>query len=325
MRFALIGAGPIGINIARCALEKGCELVALVDVDPAKIGRRASEIVPEAPEDVFVAADLGALPETADLVFHATGSSLELLADQLNSCLAARLDVVSTCEELAFPWHEHPELAARLHAHARESGVRLLGTGINPGFVMDLLPLVLSAACWEVRAVSVTRILDASARRVPFQQKVGVGITVEAANDAIARGVFGHVGLPESAWMISDLLDLGGVRLEQAVEPVVSDETGMVGGLHQDGVLYAENGLPVVRMRIEMVAGVDDPHDRIDIDGEPPLSLVVPGGVPGDSGTAAIVVNSALRLGSSPTGLLCMADLPAPYSSRSLRSETTGA
>lgn len=315
MRFALVGAGPIGISIAGCALAKGHVMVALVDIDPGKRGRPLSEIVPGAPADVTVEDDVAALPAATDVVFHATSSSLARVADQLLACLEAGHDVVSTCEELAYPWHSQADLSTRLDQAARARGARLLGTGINPGFVMDLLPLVLSAACWGVRSVSVTRVLDATTRRLPFQQKVGVGMTAEAAEDAIACGTFGHVGLAESAWMLSDRLGLGGTRLDEEVRPVMSPDTGLVVGLHQDAVVFSDDG-EVVRMRIEMVAGAEDPQDRIELDAIPPLALVVPGGVPGDAGTAAVVVNAASRLSLAGPGLVCMADLPVPYAAR---------
>lgn len=315
MRFALVGAGPIGISVARCALAKGHELVALVDVDPYKVGQTANVVIEDAPSDVTVIDDVTALPPNIDVVFHATSSSLARVADQFLACISAGLDVVSTCEELAYPWQAQPDLAARLDAAARERGVRLLGTGINPGYVMDLLPLVLTAACWDVRAVSVTRVLDASTRRLPFQQKVGVGLTPKSAADAIERGSFGHVGLAESAWMLSDLLGLGGIRIDEQVQPIVSDASGLVMGLHQWVVVHSHAG-EVVRLRIEMVAGAEDPRDEIELDADPALVLVVRDGVPGDAGTAAVVVNAGARLRDAAPGLRCMADIPVPYSGR---------
>ncbi len=315
MRFALVGAGPIGISIARCALEKGHEILALVDVDPAKVGRPIAEVIGAGSSNAVVIDSIAELPSETEIVFHATGSSLAAVAGALEACLALRADVVSTCEELAYPWRTQPELAEQLDRAARGHGARLLGTGINPGFVMDILPLILTTACWEVRKVTVTRVLDASTRRLPFQQKVGVGLPLEEANERIAGGTFGHVGLPESAWMLSDRLGLGGVRLENQVEAVVSGTSDLVTGLHQNLVVFSDAG-EVVRMRIEMVAGAADPRDAVELDADPPLALVIPGGVPGDAGTAAVIVNSAGSLRDLSPGLLCAADLPVPHAVR---------
>src|SRR3989304_5467785 len=142
----------------------------------------------------------------ADVVIHTTGSSLTSVYPQLHSIVSSEKSVVSSCEEMAFPWVRYPEISRKLDRRARETGVRILGTGVNPGFVMDFLPLVLATACQPVRAIHVERVVDVSTRRAQLQGKVGVGLSGEGFRRGAAEGSIGHVGLRESLFMIGESL-----------------------------------------------------------------------------------------------------------------------
>src|SRR5260370_13308127 len=192
------GVGPIGASIARLMREKqAIEIIGAIDTDPAKIGRDLGEVVgaKDAPWGVSVSAEAReVLEQNADVVIHSTSSSLERVMDQLLMCLEAESSIVSTCEELSYPFRTHPELAAKLDAAAKESGVALVGTGVNPRFVMDKLLVTLAAVSQRIEQARALRVVDASKRRLPLQKKIGAGMTVEEVCAQISAGVIKHVG-----------------------------------------------------------------------------------------------------------------------------------
>lgn len=309
-RFIQYGLGPIGIGIAELALQRGHQLVGAVDIDPAKTGRPAADLIPGAPRDIIVLADAaGVLNAGADVVLHSTQSRLMQVLPQLTLLLDAGLHVISTCEELAFPWHHHPPEARMLHDLARARGAAVVGLGVNPGFVMDLLPVVLSAPCRTVRSVAVERLVDVGQRRLPLQHKVGVGVTPEEFRRGVQDGRFGHVGLPQSVAMIAHALGWSLARITESVEPVVGDNN-RVRGLHQI-CQGARNGAIVVTLDLTMAAGAEHPRDAITIEGDPAIHAEIAGGIHGDVATWAIVVNAVPRILAAPPGLLVGTELPA--------------
>ena len=319
MKAIVMGTGAIGATLAACAREKGAELVGAVDVDPGKVGRDAGDVLGLEPLGFAVVEDVAQIEHDDAVVLHATGSSLEAVSHQLEACMRRGLNVVSTCEELAYPWRSQPELAGRLDDAARTRGVTLVGAGVNPGFVMDFLALTATVPCWKVRSVSVTRVLDAGSRRQSFQEKVAAGASQEEFARRLAGGSFGHVGLPESAWLISDRLGLDGERLDESIEPVLMTGDGAgeqrVAGLRQSAVLLRGED-EVVRLEMAMYLGADDPRDVVEIDGDPPIRLEVQGGVPGDPATAGVILNVACRVSSAVPGLLTVDQLPLAYAGR---------
>lgn len=316
------GVGPIGAALARLMREKqSIELIGAIDSDPAKRGRDLGEIAeaPDAPWGIAVSADDSVLGEAADVVLHSTSTSLPAVADQLLACLAAEACVISTCEELAYPFRKYPELAAKLDSEAKAWGVALIGTGVNPGFVMDKLVLVLSAAAQRVDSVRVVRIVDASQRRLPLQKKVGAGMSVDAFRREVSSGSIKHHGLPESVAMVSDGLGLGVDAISETIEPVVAREpvrtrflevaAGQVAGVHQIA-RGTSAGKEKIYMEMQMYVGAPESNDTIELRGVPDLTLTIPGGTHGDLATAAIVVNSIPAILAAPAGLRTMRDLP---------------
>ena len=317
------GVGPIGAALARLMREKqAIEIIGAIDSDPAKAGRDLGEVAgaPDAPWGVTVSSDAaGLLQETADVVVHSTSSSLPAVAEQLLACLAAESCVVSTCEELAYPFRKYPDLAARLDAEAKTWGVALVGTGVNPGFVMDKLVATLSAVSQRVESVRVTRIVDAAQRRLPLQKKVGAGLSVEEFRAQVAGGAIKHHGLPESVALISDALGLEVGEITETIEPMVAHEAirteflevaaGQAAGVHQIARGLA-GGAEKVYMELQMYVGAKDPRDVIELRGQPDISLVIPGGTHGDIATAAIVVNTIPAILDAPSGLRTVRDLP---------------
>ena len=322
------GIGAIGAEAVRLMMNRpDIEIVAAIDTHPAKAGKDLGEAaglgrsigVTVSYEAESVLKDI-----YADVVVHSTSSSLTEVYPQLMSIVSSEKSVISSCEELAFPWARYPEVSRKLDRRARETGVRILGTGVNPGFVMDLLPLVLATACQQVKSIHVTRLVDVGARRVQLQRKAGVGLSVVGFRSGADEGSIGHVGLRESVFMIADTM---GWRLDdvaETLEPVVarerrrteyfSVERGYVRGLRQS-VRGLSGGREVVRLDLEMSLEVKSPLDKIEIDGRPPITVNIPGGVQGDLATAAIMSNCVPTIARSRTvGLLAMRDMPVvPY------------
>jgi hypothetical protein len=321
IRVIQYGLGPIGSAVARHLVERpGLELVGGVDIDPAKAGRDVGEVIGlEQPLGIAVAETLaGVLERTgADVVVHTTSSYFDLFKDQIIEILEAGLDVVSTAEELSFPWLAHSQEAAEVDAVARRAGKTVLGTGVNPGFIMDALPLSLSAICQRVDHVEVTRVINASTRRGPFQAKIGSGMTVEAFNAKMAAGRMGHVGLPESVGMVFNTLGKELARYESEVEPVVADrlvktayfevQPGQVRGLKQVARGYTVEGeFMALTFIAALEAGADG--DTIKISGKPDLEVQLKG-TNGDLATVAIAVNAIRRVKEAAPGLVTMRDL----------------
>lgn len=316
------GLGPIGSSIAKLALtrKEQLEVIGAVDANPAFEGKDLSELTGDAtPTGIKVVRSAGNLYKEADAVLHATSSFLSLVESQLMEFCQNGVDVVSTNEELAYPWVAHRESATRLDAAAKKNGVTLLGTGVNPGFVLDALAITLSGVCASVSEVRATRILDATKRRVPFQKKVGIGLSTKEFEENVRTGRFGHIGLPESIAMVCDSLSRPVDKIEQDITSKIAEnslktehfgmvEKGRVIGLVQDGRGYAKGRL-VARYHIEMYAGAANPRDEIELVGNPTIRLQVPGGTPGDIATSAIIVNSVPRVVEATPGLKTVKDL----------------
>jgi len=320
------GVGPIGASIARLMREKqAIEICGAIDTDPAKAGRDLGEVVgaSDAPWGVKISPDANhVLEQAADVVIHSTSSSLVKVMDQLLACIEAQSCIVSTCEELSYPYRTHPDLAAKLDSAAKEMGVSLVGTGINPGFVMDKLVLTLAAVSQQIEHAKALRIVDASKRRLPLQKKIGAGMTVDEFRAQVAAGVIKHVGLPESVAMVADTLNLPVQEITETIEPVVAKErvqtefltveAGQAAGVHQIARGLA-NGKELVYLELQMYVGATDPADSIELKGRPNISLVIPGGSHGDLATASVVVNSIPVILDSPAGLRTPRDLPISF------------
>jgi hypothetical protein len=320
IRVIQYGLGPIGSAIARLVAERdGLELVGGVDIDRNKIGNDVGEVIGLGHRlGIDVVEKLAQVKIAADLVMHTTSSYFDVFMDQIIEILEAGLDIVSTSEELSFPILAHSDEAARVDLAAKNAKKRVLGTGVNPGFLMDSLPLFLTSICQQVDHIEVTRNINASMRRRPFQAKIGAGMTVEEFNANIAAGRMGHVGLPESTGMVFDTLGKRITRYTSDVEPVVADrliktdcievQPGEVRGLKQVARGYTQDGEFMTLTFIAALEAGDD-GDTIKIKGKPDLTITL-NGTNGDLATAAIAVNAIRRLIEAEPGLLTMRDLP---------------
>jgi 4-hydroxy-tetrahydrodipicolinate reductase len=306
------------------AARDGFRIVGAIDVDPAKVGSDVAEIAAlSQPLRVKVSPDARKVIKYTkpDVVVLCTSSSMRTVMPQIEGILKAKVAIVTTTEELSFPVRRNAPLAKRIDAMARKAKVAVLSTGVNPGFVMDALPITLTVACERIESIAVNRIQDARTRRLPFQQKIGAGLTREQFEREVARGSIRHVGLAESISMIAASLGWQLDRITDEVKPQIAHATisseflavdaGYVSGIIQDGVGY-RHGTPVITMHMEAYLGAPDSYDEVRIEGLPRLRLKIPGGVPGDIATASIVVNSIPKVLASRPGLQTMKDLPVP-------------
>ncbi len=319
MRIMHFGLGPIGQAILDLTRERDFASVAAVDVAPNLVGTDLGQLLePRCELGVEIHATAAqAMAGKPEVALLATGSRLEAIIGQIEDCLDAGCHVVSTCEELVFPWRGPSKLADRIDCKAREAGLVVLGTGINPGYLMDYLPLVCAGLCRSISRIEIRRHQDASHRRRPFQAKIGAGMTPEAFAEKMAAPIpIGHVGLTESVELLAHGL---GWKLDEAtevVEPYLAPQdcssphfqiaAGQVAGLRQvaQGIVDGQE-----RIRLEFVAavGLADAHEAIEIDGDPPVRMRMEP-VHGDRATAAAVVNCILGVAQAQPGLRTMAD-----------------
>jgi hypothetical protein len=325
IRIIQYGVGPIGAAIARLiATKPGAELVGAIDIDPLKAGKDLGRVI-GLDNDLGVAISANTdevLGLKADIVVHTTSSYLSDVKDQLLHCLDTGHNVVSTCEELAYPLRKYPDLSDELNRRAVKNSVTLHGTGVNPGFVMDKLALTLSSVCQQVNAVRVTRVVDAAQRRLPLQKKVGAGMTEEEFRAEVLRGRIKHHGLPESAGLIADGLEIAVSDISETIEPVIATQEiftehlrvapGRVAGVRQV-CRGTAGGEEKIYLELRMYVAAPDPADTIVIDGRPPLTLTIPGGTHGDLATAAAVVNAIPAVVKAEPGLKTVTDIPVKF------------
>jgi hypothetical protein len=318
----LMGLGEIGQAIARAALARPDEIEVVGAVDPQHAGRPLAELARGAPPELRIVDDAREAFARArgGVLLHATGSRFEKVLPEIEAAVRAGLYVVSTCEELAYPGLDHETEAAALDRLCEEHGVAVVGTGVNPGFVLDRLPALLAQTTGEVRHVLGVRVVDVARRRAALQRKIGAGLSLEGFEDAAERGDVGHVGLAHSAALIAEsCLGLSEYEVDEELEPLVADEDspdgavrvrrGEVAGVHQVARVFADDR-EVVRLELTLAIGAENPRDELSLDADPPVRLSIPGGLDGDAATVHLVLNAVAAV-RERTGLLTVLDLPA--------------
>jgi hypothetical protein len=321
----IYGCGVMGLRVAETlSRKKSFDIVGAIDIDPNLVGKDLGKMIgDDHSKGVSIYKDAAELFDKvdADIVVLTTQSHLKEVFPQIEQCIRADLNVVSTCEELSYPWEKEPDLARKIDKIAKDKGVTVVGTGINPGYLMDTLPLILTAPCLEVHSIKVTRMMDSSKRRIPFQKKIGTGLCLKDFRDRIDnKQITGHVGLLESINMIGDGL---GWKWDEAVElppkPVIAEreiETGL--GIVKPGnalglvsIAYAaKKGKRIITLEFNANAGITDEYDEIIIEGIPNIRQRIIGGIHGDIGTVAVTVNTIPRAVHSKPGLILMKDIP---------------
>lgn len=322
IRVVAYGLGSIGREIVRLFLKRGGEkrLVGACDINEAIAGRDVGEVLGINNLGVAVSKDPSLVIQegNADIALHCTTSRLVNVKPQILQCVNAKMNVISTCEELAYPIGFNARIAEEIDREAKRFGVTVLGTGVNPGFVMDLLPVVLTTVCKTVNRVEVTRIVNASLRREPLQRKTGAGLSVEEFLQKVQAKQLGHVGLLESLVMIGDTLGWD-LIIDQQIEPIVAKiplkteylevEPGSIAGILQTAT-GSKDGKVLIKLMLRMEIDAIEQYDETIIEGEPDISLKIQNGLFGDDATVAIVVNLVDAVMDAQPGFLTMKDLP---------------
>ncbi len=320
LRLSIYGFGEIGRLLARVALRRGHEIVGVVDVDPKLVGRDVGEVLGLGRLGVRVVNDPVEGLRESDLVLHATGSYLPRVYDQLERAVRLGKSIISTCETLAYPFYRYPILARRLDVLARSCGSTVLGAGINPGFLLDSLVVVLSAPVSRILRVRARRCLNALRRRSSFRRKIGLGLDPREFEEGLRSGRYsGHVGYAESVCLIADAAGLSLTRIVEGQEPLIAEEEirgdqvigrGKVKGIRGYAAGYVGDE-EMIRVEFEASAGAQD-YEEIVIEGEDYGIRWRSDGTPGDLGTASVILSLAEKIDAFPYGLLTMADL-LPY------------
>jgi len=321
LRIAVVGLGPIGLEVARHVVgDPMLSLSGLVDIDPKKQGKRLEDFIEGVRDsDVTIMDDVEALSDT-DVVILCTASYFDRIAPTLRMLMRKKANVVSSCEEMAWPWLNNPHLADVINNEAIAAGVTLVGTGVNPGFVMDVLPVALSSMTLNVTKVRVVRVVDALTRRLPLQRKIGSGMTVEHFNKLAKQNQIGHMGIGESVTMLAQGLGRHPMRSEVKISlrPVIAErsiesamgtvEPGEVCGMHNVGK-WSDETLEI-ELDLTMALAAREPRDEITISGDRTITTIIPGSTPGDTATVASLVNVARIVHRAGPGLKTMLDLP---------------
>lgn len=329
-----IGFGSIGRIIAKTILERdNLELVGVIDTEPTILNQRVVDLLAMNSESPIVVQDglseiLSELHEqSVDVALVLTSSSLKKVAATISECVRVGLDVLSLCEELSYPFTREPSLALELDQLARNAGKTILGTGINPGYLMDLLPIALTAPCQQVDRIHVTRCMNSSHRRASFQKKIGTGMSQNDFKKAIAEKIItGHVGLVESIQMIDSALELGLDRIEELPpEPVLASTETVTpfATVHEEDVLGlrsraigTKGGENLVTLDFVAFAEASPEYDEVRIEGLPSICQRIEGGLQGDYGTVGMIVNMIPQIVQAPPGLLTMKDVPCPHNTQ---------
>lgn len=325
------GLGAMGKGITEMLLnKKGVDVVGAV-VRGDKIGKSMYDFLDVERgdrRDLLTGSYEDVIKEgAADIAIIATDSFTKDNFDKIKYCLERKINVISTAEEMSYPRAQEPKLADELDRIAKENGVTVLGTGINPGLIMDLLVITLTGACIDVDSIKAERVNNLSPFGPAVMHEQGVGITVDDFNRRVEEGTLaGHVGFPESINMISDALGWklsGEIELSRA--PIVSSvyrkapnaevQPGDVAGCNMKGFGYVDGEMKIEMLhpqQVEPQLEGGTTGDYITIKGTPNINMQITPEVPGGIGTIAMTVNMIPNVINARPGLKTMIDLPVP-------------
>jgi 4-hydroxy-tetrahydrodipicolinate reductase len=325
LKVAQFGLGPIGISCINLAAEKGwAKVVGGVDIDPAKVGKSLKDVTNNPKlADAKVYGSFHELLEKdrPDVIFHTAGSKADSAIEQIKPMAEAGLCVSSSCEELLFPKLRAPKQADELDAICKKHGARVVGTGVNPGFVMDVFPVCLTGVSRNVERIYAERVVNATTRRQPLQKKIGSGMDPDEMRRLFKAGKAGHAGFLESLHLIGHCMGWEFTATSEIFHPMIASydiqtphfhvKAGQCCGIHQIVEGKVGNQQKVL-MDLKMYLDAQDPHDSVKIYGDPFLDVRVQNGTAGDHATVAALVNAAPRLLKSAPGLLLMTDIAVP-------------
>ena len=326
LKVVIYGLGAIGSLIAKNLLNrKNVKLIGGIDVDPSKVDKDLGEVIGMGKIGAKVVHDNDAEEilnrEKLDVAIHTVTTYLDKAYSQLEKCIKAGVNVVSTAETLAYPWYRFPRIAEKLDSLAKKYNVTIIGTGVNPGFIFDTLPAFLTSVCVNVKNIHIIRSIDASKRRYPFQKKYGLSLTPEEFEEKMKKGeITAHVGYAESIMLISSMLGIKLDKVFEKQEPIIADkpmetnyfkiEAGQVCGIRGLGVGYIDDR-EFIKLELLAAVGRED-YDEVIIDGNPPLKWRNEYGTAGDIATAAMVINVIPKILNAPKGLITMKNITIP-------------
>ncbi|MFX0049076.1 MAG: hypothetical protein ACFE8G_13070, partial [Candidatus Hermodarchaeota archaeon] len=302
-----VGLGSMGKIIAQLLLKReNISLKGVVDIDPNLQGKDLGELTNENKgENIIVESDLKKVlsKNRIDVTITATSSSLKKVAPIITTAVESGSNVISICEELSYPFQYYPKLSEDLNALALSNNVTIVGTGINPGYLMDLLPIIITAPCQNVKSIVITRMMNSAKRRVSFQRKIGTGLSpTDFRNKIDKKEITGHVGLTQSIQMICDALGFSYDTIKEfPAQEIITEKDfttsygenvpkGYICGL-QSKAVATKDGKNLILLDFLAYAGEHEEYDSIDVEGTPNIHQKIVGGVHGDLGTSAMVVN----------------------------------
>jgi hypothetical protein len=330
IRVLVLGTGQMGSAIVRLVLQKaGLQLVGAYGRRAYRLGMDLGQAIGvDTPLGLTISADLERLCEETrpDIAIQATCSTVEEAFPEISTLLNHSINVISIAEEMVYPKESSPAIAEQLHWQAVKQGVSVLGTGINPGFVLDLLVITLSGVCADIQSIKAQRVNDLSPYGPSVLTSQGVGMTPEDFQTGVDNGtVVGHYGFKQSLHMIAKAVGWEIDDIKETREPIISTvqrntpfitvEPGQVAGCNHTAVAYRNNQPLITLLHPQQVLpqleGIAT-GDSIEINGTPHIKLSGSPEIPGGTATAAIAVNSIPRVLNAAPGLYTMADLPVP-------------
>lgn len=323
LKVVQIGMGPLGIKVAEFITErKGIQTVAAVDKNPTLIGKSLQDLKEGLDNQTKIYQNLSDVLERheVDVAILTTVSDMERITPQIEEIVGFGIPVVTTCEELSYPWDTNETLSHRIDRAAQANGVAVVATGVNPGFMMDALPTFLTAVCQDVEKIEVRRFQDATYRRIPFQKKIGAGLSLDAFEQRKENGTLRHVGLAQSMQFIAHKMGWKLDKVEDIISPVVALEDiaangsiaipkGNATGVCQIGRAYV-GGEEKITLIFQAAIKEPESYEEVRIKGKPDITSRIAGGVNGDVATCAIAVNAAAQILHAKLGLRTMADIP---------------
>lgn len=332
VKVAIWGFGAMGSGIAKVLLrKKGVDIVGVCDIHPERVNRSIYDILgveKNGRPDVVVCSEIEKVVHDAncDICVLATDSFTRKAFDKIKYVVGQKVNVISTAEEMSYPKAQEPELAAEIDRLAKANGVSVLGTGINPGLMMDLLAICLTGCMTDVESVTCRRVNSLSPFGPAVMEEQGVGLTVDAFNKGVADGTLaGHVGFAESVGMIAEALGWKVDKFEQQMKPIVTSvdrkspygfaAAGDVAGVNMTGQGYVDGEVKIDMIHPQQIEPeMEGTHtgDYIVLKGTPEVNMAINPEADGGIGTIAMVVNMIPHVINARPGLKTMLDLPVP-------------
>ncbi len=329
IKIAIWGFGAMGAGMAKMLNKKtGVDIVGVCDLHPDRVGKSVAEVLGvDKWQDVIIKSDIEeVLAEKADLCLLATDSFTRGAFDKMKLIMEKGINVITTAEEMAYPQAQEPELAKKLDEIAKDNGVTVLGTGINPGMIMDLLVVCLTGCMETVEHVEAKRVNSLSPFGETVMEEQGVGITEDEFNKRVAEDkLAGHVGFSESVNMIADAIGWKVDKFEQQMKPILTTvdrkspygfaAAGNLAGINMTGQGHVDGEVKINMIHPQQIEPEMEgtyTGDYITLQGNPPVNMAITPEVDGGIGTIAMCVNMIPHVINAKAGLKTMIDLPVP-------------